>query len=259
MIRQRIKDERFDDVTPPPENEQPSGDGEQTVLSQERDRTGLGELYAEEFLAKSMLTQPSGKTKREEETSIELKNLFHKICRQLDSLSHFHFAPRAVVMEGSVTTSGLPSISLEELLPTAESSASLSAPENTLAKKRGREAALLSEAELTSDDKKRLRQASKAVRRKQRHEEDSSEKLASQSGKGSRKFESKKLDETLRLDKRVLQSTAQDPSHASYAKSANFFANLQRQAFEGISDKSSKTKNALKVTASTTSSRTFKL
>jgi hypothetical protein len=51
----------------------------------------------------------------------------------LDGLSHFHFTPKPVVLESRVFGSGpetaLPSLSLEDIIPSTESSSALLAPE----------------------------------------------------------------------------------------------------------------------------------
>ena len=56
-----------------------------------------------------------------------------KVCRQLDGLSHFHFTPKPVVSESRIFGSGpeaaLPSLSLEDIIPTTESSSTVLAPE----------------------------------------------------------------------------------------------------------------------------------
>jgi Mpp10 protein len=56
-----------------------------------------------------------------------------QVCRQLDGLSHFHFTPRPVVLESRVFGAGpenaLPSLSLEDVIPTTENSGGLLAPE----------------------------------------------------------------------------------------------------------------------------------
>ena len=56
-----------------------------------------------------------------------------QVCRQLDGLSHFHFTPKPVVLESRVFGSGpesaLPSLSLEDIIPSTESSSAMLAPE----------------------------------------------------------------------------------------------------------------------------------
>ena len=57
----------------------------------------------------------------------EVKGLYHKVCRELDALSHFHYTPKPVVVESVIT--GLPSIEMEEVIPLTESNVSTKAPE----------------------------------------------------------------------------------------------------------------------------------
>jgi U3 small nucleolar RNA-associated protein MPP10 len=157
----------------------------------------------------------------------EVKGLFHVVCRELDSLSHFHYTPRPVVAEPVVT--GLPSISLEEVLPSAENHGSTSAPEQVLEKKSGRAAALLTEEELGRDDRQRLRRASKAVRRKQRKLDESEEKLIAKINPGAgNKYEAKKALEEIRGDKRVVQGRTE--GNKGFGKSSDFFSDMQQQA-----------------------------
>jgi len=270
MICLRIKEERWDDVKEPdPADQRAGSDGDSATtntLSQERNKTGLGEIYAEEFLAKSLLIRPEDKLK-EDDSVVEIKSLFDKICRQLDSLSHFHFTPKPVVTEAGLRSSSvnLPSISMEDAIPTTESTSfGTAAPEDLFGKKRGRGAALMAQEELTSDDRRRLRQASKSVRKKQRKEGESSDKLASAAGKGSNKYESKKLDDALRADKRVVDGSkgGEDSQYGSYTKSSQFFEHLQKQAQDEISGKSkayAKKKNTAVAQASGSNSGKFKL
>jgi U3 small nucleolar ribonucleoprotein component len=78
MIRRRIKEANFSDVLPP---KQAKTDEPTAVedLSQEKNKLGLGEVYAEEFLAKSLNAQPEAVSKRLEQDRIEAQDLFHKV------------------------------------------------------------------------------------------------------------------------------------------------------------------------------------
>ena len=237
LIRQRIDDERWDDVVPPPVREVVPQAANDLFLSQERSLTGLGDVYAQEFLSKTMSVNKSDEdAKREEHATVELKTLFHKICRQLDTLSHFHYTPRPVVPDASISTAAVPSISLEDIIPSTVSGAQAMAPEEVHQKKRGREAALLSEAELTSEDRKRLRRASKSTRRKQLRSENQQNEAASRVGKASKKFEDKKLDAALRSDSRVIDGAGAEGTGQKFSKSAAFFGNMQKQAQSNISE-----------------------
>ena len=254
MIIKRIKDSKYDDVTIPDTPEVRAG--EDFVLSQEKSRAGLGEIYADDFMAKAKGAESDEKLK-EDDSIVEIKSLFHKVCRELDGLSHFHYSPRPIIAEASVSTVALPSISMEDIIPTTESLATTAAPEDIRAKKRGRSAALMADAELTSDDKKRLRQASKASRRKERKESKYNETLASHSGKSSNKFESQKTDEILRSDRRVVEGTNEDTNQ--YTKSSQFFSALQQNAQSIISGASLKKKKEDKINSSKEKSSKFKL
>jgi U3 small nucleolar ribonucleoprotein component len=57
----------------------------------------------------------------------EAQELFKELCGKLDALSHFHYTPKAAVMEAHVKTTA-PALSMEEATPTAVSNATLIAP-----------------------------------------------------------------------------------------------------------------------------------
>ena len=61
-----------------------------------------------------------------------------QVCRQLDGLSHFHYTPKPVVSESRIYGSGpeaaLPSLSLEDIIPTTENSSTILAPEEVRSK-----------------------------------------------------------------------------------------------------------------------------
>ena len=234
MIIKRITENNFDDVAASDMERGPREGGvDDFILSQDKSRQGLGEIYADDFMAKSS-AQVESKA-GDDENITNIKGLFHKICRQLDALSHFHYTPRPVVQEANVSSEIVPSISLEDVTPTTESAASAftnSAPEKIHEKKRGRAAALVSEAEMTSDDRKRRRMASKSVRKKQRQSEDAKEHMLSNVGQSSAKYEKKKTEEILRNDKRV--SVQRNSDSTDYTKSSKVFTQLQDQVRQDI-------------------------
>lgn len=81
MIRRRIKESNFSDVLPPKEAKAVSSEegAAETDLSQEKSKQGLGEVYAEEFLAKSLNSQPEAVSKRLEQDRLEAQEYFHKV------------------------------------------------------------------------------------------------------------------------------------------------------------------------------------
>lgn len=153
------------------------------------------------------------------------------MCRQLDGLSHFHFAPKPDVGELGVKSLPVSAISLEDILPTAQGVGTFTsslAPEQVHQKKRGRDAAFLSSTEADRDDKQRLRRAKKSVRNRNRKAEmaqpGQAEKLA------------------FKNDKRVVVSKDSENSK-SFAKSAVFFSELQKNIHAENANKNKKNAN----------------
>jgi U3 small nucleolar RNA-associated protein MPP10 len=104
MILKRVIDGKYNDVQPPAQRKEKSGDAPE--LSQEKDKLGLGEIYAQEYLAKTLEGGDADANKRkggDDEKRAEIKSLFMKVCRSLDELSHFHYTPKPVNQEGAIT------------------------------------------------------------------------------------------------------------------------------------------------------------
>jgi U3 small nucleolar ribonucleoprotein component len=97
MIRRRIKESNFSDVLPPKEAKAVSSEegAAETDLSQEKSKQGLGEVYSEEFLAKSLNSQPEAVSKRLEQDRLEAQEYFHKVmlhaCPYTALLVHSYF------------------------------------------------------------------------------------------------------------------------------------------------------------------------
>lgn len=227
MIKQRIMNEQWDDVVPqlPPK---PLNAAEAPGLSQERSKVGLGELYEQEYLHKAL-----GVPKEDEHaaTRQDAQALFAKVCRKLDALSNFTFAPRPSVPDAKVTPS-VAAIAMEEVIPLGVSQAEATAPEDVHAKKRGRDGLVRAEDELAQGDRKRIRAAKKSVRRKNRKAQEAAQKLASRINPGlGNPYEVRKLTETLRGASNVqtgdqvrLDSTTKD-----FTSSSKFFERLQKE------------------------------
>jgi len=207
-------------------------------------------------------------------------HLFDQISRQLDALSHFHFTPKPVVAEVNISTLPVSSLLLEEVAPSlsfTSTAQSLVAPEEVSQKKRGKAASLMSDSELTSLDKQRIRRAAKA--HKKANKSDSNSLQQSGTKKGG-KFVDHALDDQLKRDSRVIMTNsdgslskkarvehglheADANSSISYGKSSSFFSNLQEQTkqqikstIEGTTVSAKSSKDAKKLSSS---SRSFKL
>jgi hypothetical protein len=171
----------------------------------------------------------------------------------LDALSHFHFTPKPVVAEVNISTLPVSSLLLEEVAPSlsfTSTAQSLVAPEEVSQKKRGKAASLMSDSELTSLDKQRMRRAAKAHKKAHKSDSGSSQPLQSGTKKGG-KFVDHALDDQLKRDSRVIMTNsdgsfskkarvehglheADANSSISYGKSSSFFSNLQEQTKQQI-------------------------
>jgi len=222
LIKKRIKDNQYDDVVlyKPTIIKKNTNDIE---LSQEKDKTGLGEIYAEDFMKKTMnITKNSSNN---DSNKVLLKELFQKVCRQLDSLTHFHFTPKPVVIEPSISvTAALPSIAFEDIGVNAESSANAAAPGDIHRKKKGRDAALVADAELTREDRNRLRLAKKNKKRKEK----------GLHAPTSKQLESNEIDNIFRHDKRVVSGNVVESKQVDYGNSSNFFKKLDNQVKDEV-------------------------
>jgi U3 small nucleolar RNA-associated protein MPP10 len=190
-----------------------------------------------------------------------------QISRQLDALSHFHFTPRPVVADTKLKTlqpsaSAVASLMLEDITPVTVlgGNASQLAPEQVQAKKHGKDGAMMAEEEMTSEDRKRKRRASKAANKakKTRAADEAmyTDKQAAGPGAAAARAraEARTLDEELKRDSRVTLTTgsqtgkkggagATAPSstsgsaNTSFSKSSSFFNKLQQETSDNIKKK----------------------
>ena len=208
MIKKRIIDEDWDDVIPrelPDIGAHKRGGGDAPEVSQEKSKLGLGELYEREYLKKTAGYDRDAHEKQTEEDAAkdEMKRLFANLCSQLDALSNYHFAPRPVADEADVQNrEDVPAIAMEEVLPLHVSRSRGIAPEEVHAAGRGKKSVLKGESEVDQAERKRLRSAKKAARRKSRQQKHADEKLISklQPGLGlNNPYEKRKLREELQM------------------------------------------------------------
>ncbi len=247
LIMTRIKDGRFDDVVPKQAPRSSSNRNEDFELSQEKSNLGLGDIYAEEFLSKTMGTE-SSRSIKEKKAAEDVQELFKKVCRELDALSHFFYAPIPDMEEAKITTSNIPvsSLSMEDVLPTSESygASSAHAPEEIMDKKRGRNAALIGDEERNSDDKKRLRRASKAVNKKKKQDNAEKDQITAKIdpyGNVARKLQEQKEMDDVAMDKRVTVASSDSGNHLKSSSSA-FFSRMQENVREEIKSSMEKKK-----------------
>ena len=247
VIKKRILNEDWDDVVPRelPDVAWNKNRGELPEVSQEKSKLGLGELYEREYMKKALGydADAAEKETEEEKAKNEMRSLFANLCSKLDALSNYHFAPRPIAEEAEIRTVTKPAIAMEEVLPLHVSDARGVAPEEVYAGKRGRDAVLRGESELEQQDRKRLRAAKKAARRKARKEKEADEKLISklQPGLGlNNPYEKRKMREELSAARAQGKVTTGAVDNNSYGKSTTFFHRMQQEAQQSIQGSSSK-------------------
>ncbi|KAG6510893.1 hypothetical protein ZIOFF_028938 [Zingiber officinale] len=149
IIKKRIIEGHFDDVERAPIL--PSKPPKETKeMDENKSKKGLAEIYEEEYAQKTGLAPALLSTSDKLKT--EATMLLKKISLKLDSLSHFHFAPKPVIEDMSIQVN-VPALAMEEVAPLAVSDAAMLAPEEIFHGKGN----IKEEAELTKEERKRRR------------------------------------------------------------------------------------------------------
>jgi U3 small nucleolar RNA-associated protein MPP10 len=152
VIRQRIKDESWDDVERKVKpKEVPYNYRVTQPLNQEKSQLSLAEVYEEEYLKQT--AHEGEMEEKEDERHTEIKSLMEKLFLKLDALSNFRYTPKPLKKDIKVVAN-VPALSMEEATPTVTNDRDILAPEEIQPKKKPY---VIEETELTSTDKKRKR------------------------------------------------------------------------------------------------------
>ena len=234
MIKERIKEELWDDVERRNVGDRTEDKAKELAdVSTEKNKIGLGEIYAQEFEQRFLGAAASG----EEETNKKEQELFmlwKKLSNQLDSLTNFHFTPKPKFDDMAVRTN-VSAIQMEEVIPMGVSTDVAAAPEEIMRKKKGREGVLIGEEESTPEERQRARRAKKAARRKSRQAKLADEKAVARANPGlGNKYAMRKAMEGLERARNVTKADNVDAG-VKWTKSSDVFKRLQEEVKSGLS------------------------
>ncbi|KAJ3148712.1 u3 small nucleolar ribonucleoprotein MPP10 [Geranomyces variabilis] len=167
LIKQRIKDGLFDDVVrKAPPRDRKYDPNRRMELNDQKSAKGLAEVLEDDYLRR---TAPAGTVRTEKDEALarqhaEIDGLFATLCADLDALSNWHFTPAPVSADLEITAlPNVPALEMEEVTPSHVAQGTLTAPKEVFAAagNGSTRSALKSDKELTANDKKRLRDASR--------------------------------------------------------------------------------------------------
>lgn len=233
LIKQRIKDELWDDVERKLPNAHLSGKKKELAdVSTEKSKVGLGQIYAQEFEQRFLgAAAPGEEAARKQEEEIVV--LWKKLNYKLDALSNFHYTPKPKVKEMEIR-SNVSAIQMEEVIPMGVSNAAAVAPEEVQMKQKGRKGVLVGTEERSAEERQRVRRASKAARRKRRRAKLVDERAVARANPGmGNKYERKKAMEELSRARNVTKASNVDED-VKWTKSADVFRKLQSEVRSGI-------------------------
>ncbi|KAM9825239.1 U3 small nucleolar ribonucleoprotein MPP10 [Syngnathus typhle] len=226
IIRQRIKDQAFDDVV---RKEKPKEDvfeyKKRLTLDHEKSKQSLAEIYEQEYLKQTQ----AQKEEEENPAHVEIQKLMDTLFLKLDALSNFHFTPKPSVPEVKVV-SNLPSITIEEVAPVTASDATLLAPEEI--KEKNKAGDILGATEKTSTDKKRERRLKKKVKHFKIKEKEKKQKLkeASKASENKKPSKEQAKEDLKKLTKGGKATILKDEGRDKALRSSQaFFSQLQDQ------------------------------
>ncbi|KAG2172952.1 hypothetical protein INT44_004693 [Umbelopsis vinacea] len=165
IIKQRIIEEKFDDVERKSDPaDRPFLPSKMVELDDSKSKKSLAELYEDDYVKKTSGAHTNEKDEKLKKEHTDIDEMFSGLCQKLDSLSNFHYTPKAPKPEITVVSNAA-AISMEEVIPVNVSDATLLAPEEVFDKKR---ADVKGETELDQTERAKLRAAKKKSKRKEK-------------------------------------------------------------------------------------------
>jgi len=249
IIIQRIKDQAYDNVerkVKPVEN--PYEYKKKLILDQEKSKLSLAEVYEQEYLKQKSSLEDSAKKPGmldddgKEETPKEVESIrksMNVLFTKLDSLTHFHFTPKAQGHADIRIIKNAATLSMEEVAPVAMSDANLLAPQEIIDRKRGDD---IGSTERIETDKKRDRRHKKELQKKRKKDAEKREKEVNKlnPGLGNKYSKAKALKDLENAEKQgngTLKRIKEDKMKGKSVKSSTaFFNQLQNDALATVKD-----------------------
>jgi U3 small nucleolar RNA-associated protein MPP10 len=133
-------------------------------LDDSKSKKSLAELYEDDYVKKASGVHTTEKDEKLKKEHTDIDEMFAGLCQKLDSLSNFHYTPKAPKPEITVVSNAA-AISMEEVIPVNVSDATLLAPEEVFDKKR---TDVKGETELDQTERAKIRAARKKSKRKEK-------------------------------------------------------------------------------------------
>nr|SVE78979.1 EOG090X09DZ [Daphnia lumholtzi] len=256
IIRQRIKDQAFDDVERKIKPVyDPTEYKKKLVLDQEKSKYSLAEIYEQEFLKQqeiqkleaksSSLADAANDEPSDDQNRAALRKRMTNVFAKLDALCNFNYTPRAAEPDVKVVNN-MPSIVMEEIAPVTVSDANLLAPQEVQDPTRG---VLKGKTEKEKTDLLRERRKKKSAQRVRHKERERTEKAVDKAnpGLGNKHAKARVLRNLQKAEKEGTVSLIKENRMKAPKSSTAFFRQLQEDVSASVNAvRQSKQKSSLK-------------
>nr|CAG4637173.1 EOG090X09DZ [Ceriodaphnia reticulata]SVE73056.1 EOG090X09DZ [Ceriodaphnia reticulata] len=236
LIRQRIKDQAFDDVERKIKPVyDPTEFKKKLVLDQEKSKFSLAEIYEQEFLKQqekqqleaksSSLADQTNDEPSDDQTRARIRKRMENVFSKLDALCNFYYTPRMPAPDVKIINN-MPSIVMEEIAPVTVSDANLLAPQEVQDPVRG---VLKGATEKEKTDRLRERRKKKSEQRVRHKERERAEKAVDKAnpGLGNKHAKVRVLQNLQKAEKEGTVSLIKDSRSKAPKSSTAFFKQLQ--------------------------------
>nr|SVE91257.1 EOG090X09DZ [Daphnia sinensis] len=243
IIRQRIKDQAFDDVERKIKPVyDPTEYKKKLVLDQEKSKYSLAEIYEQEFLKQqeiqkleaksSSLADAANDEPSDDQNRAALRKRMANVFAKLDALCNFNYTPRAAEPDIKIVNN-MPSIVMEEIAPVTVSDANLLAPQEVQDPTRG---VLKGKTEKEKTDLLRERRKKKSAQRVRHKERERTEKAVDKAnpGLGNKHAKARVLRNLQKAEKEGTVSLIKENRTKAPKSSTAFFRQLQEDVSASV-------------------------